>query len=82
MNTATYERMLHLWPECGKSIEDSRTLLGYNVNAAIDVRIEWIEENYPLLSGRAESELQRLDLPGNLVEYWEDCFYVDYKYPD
>ena len=79
MEHETFERALHMWPDWHESIRSSRLELGYDPKWPVAQAARWINENY---SGRvrpnAESELERLGLPPNLREYWEDCFYCDY----
>ena len=74
----TFERALHMWPEWTASLEKSRLDLGYDLAAPIESRIDWIEANYPDIRAKAQSELDRLQLPPNLFQYWEDCLYCDY----
>jgi len=79
MERQTFERALHAWPEWHNSIEQSRELLGYNKKRSIENCIEWIEKHYSDIRGQAERQLQLLELPPTLRQYWEDCFYSDYK---
>ena len=82
MERQTFERALHAWPEWHDSIEQSRELLGYNQKWAIENCIDWIEKHYSDIRGQAERQLQLLELPPTLRQYWEDCFYSDYKTED
>ena len=80
MDRWTYERAIHLWPEWHESIEESRSKLGYDPKWPIDRAVNWIEENYsPAVRSAGKSEILRLNLPENLLPYWEDCFYCDYR---
>lgn len=78
MERQTFERALHAWDGWGKSINKSRKLLGYSPKWPKAKRISWIEEHYPEIKKRANSELERMELPPNLYEYWEDCLYSEY----
>lgn len=83
MEPETFERALHLWPLWRESLEQSREALGYVPNWPVEKAVEWINANYgEKIRPRAEAELRRLDLPENLFEYWEDCFYCDYRRPN
>lgn len=82
MKRETFERALHDWDDWHDSIEQSRKLLGFNVRLPINIRRGLIEKRYPEIRAQAESELKRLDLPLTLREYWEDCFYSDYRDKD
>jgi len=79
MQKQTFERALHAWDEWPDSIEKSREMLKYDPSRPRDTCIGWIEKHYPEIRKRAEDELRRLELPPTLREYWEDCFYSDYK---
>jgi len=79
MERQTFERALHAWDKWPNSIEQSRKLLGYDPAWPRDICIGWIEEHYPAIRKQAEDELRRLELPPTLFEYWEDCFYSDYR---
>jgi hypothetical protein len=79
MEKKTFERALHAWDNWHESIEQSRKLLGYDPTWPRDTCIRWIEERYPGIRKQAEDELRRLELPPTLRQYWEDCFYSDYK---
>ena len=83
MERETFERALHLWPDWHESIEGSREKLGYDPGWPIERAVKWVEENYAeRVQPQAVTELERLALPPNLFEYWEDCFYCDYRRPD
>jgi hypothetical protein len=82
MEKKTFERALHAWDNWYESIEQSRKLLGYDPTWPRDTCIRWIEERYPEIRKQAEDELRRLELPPTLRQYWEDCFYSDYKTQD
>ncbi len=82
MERQTFERALHAWDEWHESIEQSRKLLGYDPKWLRDTCINWIEGNYPAIRKQAESELKRLELPPSLYQYWDDCFYSDYRAQD
>ena len=82
MKRKTFERALHAWDDWHDSIERSRKLLGFNVRWPINIRRGLIKKRYPEIREQAESELKRLDLPLTLREYWEDCFYSDYRSKD
>jgi hypothetical protein len=79
MERQTFERALHTWDKWPDSIERSRKLLGYDPKWPKDTCIGWIENNYGAIRKQAEEELKRLELPPSLYQYWEDCFYSDYK---
>ncbi len=82
MERQTFERALHAWDEWHNSIEQSRRLLGYDPQWPKDNCIDWIEEHYPTIREQAKDELERLELPPTLRQYWEDCFYSDYRTED
>ena len=82
MDRTTLERALHLWPDWSASIESSRERLGYHTSWPVADRIQWTQDNYPLIRNQATQELERLDLPTNLFQYWEDCLYTDYRHPN
>ncbi len=82
MERSTFERALHMWPEWGPSITRSRKLLGYDPKWKKDKCSSWIEEHYSRIKRQGEAELERLELPSNLLRYWEDCFYSDYRLDD
>lgn len=82
MERKTLERALHAWPSWQESIEHSRKLLGFNVRWPINIRRGLIKKRYPEIREQAESVLKRIDLPLILHEYWEDCFYSDYRGQD
>ena len=82
MERKTFERALHAWDDWHDSIERSRKLLGFNVRWPINIRRGLIRKRYSEIRKQAESELKRLDLPLTLREYWEDCFYSDYRDKD
>lgn len=84
MQPETFERALHMWPEWQRSITKSREKLGYVPTWPVEKAVAWIEANYEKeqIGYIAASELQRLDLPPNLLEYWEDCLYCCYRRPD
>jgi len=83
MQVDTFERAIHLWPEWHKSIEESRKALGYDPRWAVDRAVDWIESHYvSRIRPRGVTELKRMDLPPKLLEYWEDCFYCDYRRED
>ena len=79
MERQTFERALHSWNDWHESIERSRETLGYDPGWKRETCIEWIEKNYPVISNQAQSELKKMDLPPTLQEYWEDCFYSNYR---
>jgi hypothetical protein len=79
MEKQTFERALHAWNAWHDSVELSRKLLGYDPKWPKDTCVSWIEEHYPAIRKQAEYELKRLELPPTLFQYWEDCFYSDYK---
>jgi hypothetical protein len=79
MEKQTFERALHAWEPWYESMEQSRELLGYDPRWPKDNCIDWIEKHYPEIRKQAEDELKRLELPPTLYQYWEDCFYSDYK---
>ncbi len=74
----TFERALHMWPDWSASIVKCRVDLGYDLAAPFKFRINWIDETYSKIRRKAQSELDRLKLPPNLFQYWEDCLYCDY----
>ncbi|MFQ5968650.1 MAG: hypothetical protein ACE5MI_13765, partial [Acidimicrobiia bacterium] len=79
MERETFERALHLWPEWHESISKSRKELDYDPRWPVERAVAWIEAHYSnRVRPTAEAELRRLNLPPNLLEYWEDCFYCDY----
>ena len=78
MREATFERALHMWPEWTKSIETSRKELGYHQRWSKGRSVRWIERNISRVKEKGSEELARLDLPPNLQQYGEDCFYRDY----
>ena len=82
MERKTFERALHSWPDWHDSIERSRKHLGFNVRWPINIRRGLIKKRYPEIREQAEAELKRLDLPPTLREYWEDCFYSNYRARD
>ncbi len=83
MERETFERALHLWPEWENSISESRRALGYDPAWPAKEAVKWIEANYPEPIRRTgEDELRRLNLPPNLLQYWEDCFYCGYTRDD
>ena len=82
MERQTFERALHAWDKWHESIKRSRQLLGYDPKWSRDNCIDWIEEHYPDIRGQAEDELRKLELPPTLRQYWEDCFYSDYRTKD
>ncbi len=82
MERQTFERALHAWDPWHDSIEQSRKLLGYGPKWPRETCISWIEEHYPAIRKQAEGELERLELPPILRNYWEDCFYSDYRTAD
>ena len=82
MERKTFERALHNWPDWYDSIERSRKHLGFNVRWPINIRRGLIKKRYPEIREKAEAELKRLGLPPTLREYWEDCFYSDYRTMD
>lgn len=82
MERKTFERALHTWDNWNDSIERSRKLLGFNVGWPINIRRGLIKKRYPEIREQAEAELKRLNLPTTLREYWEDCFYSDYRNRD
>lgn len=82
MERQTFERALHTWDDWHSSIEQSRKLLGYDPKWPRDACISWIEGNYPAIRSQAEDELKKLELSPTLRQYWEDCFYSDYRTPD
>jgi hypothetical protein len=79
MKRKTFQRALHTWPEWDDSIERSRKLLGYDPAWPKDTAINWIEKHYPEIRKQGEDEIRRLELPPTLRDYWEDCFYSNYK---
>ena len=79
MERQTFERALHAWDEWHGSIEQSRKLLGYDTKWPRDACVKWIEEHYSKIRNQAEDELRKLELPPTLRQYWEDCFYSDYR---
>jgi len=79
MERQTFEGALHLWDEWHDSINKSRELLGYDPKWPKGKSISWIEEHYSDIRNQAEAVLRKLDLPPSLREYWEDCFYSDYR---
>jgi len=40
--------------------------------------VTWIREHYPKIRSCGIEELRRLELPPNLLQYWEDCLYCEY----
>lgn len=82
MEKQTFERALHAWEPWYESMEQSRELLGYDPRWPKDNCIDWIEEHYPAIRKQAKDELERLELPPTLRQYWEDCFYSDYRNRD
>jgi hypothetical protein len=82
MERQTFERALHAWDKWHNSIEQSRKLLDFDSTWPKDTCINWIEKHYPTIKKQAENELKRLELPLSLRQYWEDCFYSDYKTQD
>ena len=82
MEKQTFERALHAWEPWYESMEQSRELLGYDPRWPKDNCIEWILEHYPAIKKQAKDELERLELPPTLRQYWEDCFYSDYRNRD
>lgn len=82
MERQTFERAIHSWDKWHESIEQSRKTLGYDAQWTRDTCINWIEEHYPEIRKQAIDELKRLELPPTLREYWEDCFYSDYRNKD
>ncbi len=82
MESQTFERALHAWDPWYESMEQSRELLGYDPRWPKDNCIDWIEEHYPAIRKQAKDELERLELPPTLRQYWEDCFYSDYRNRD
>ena len=80
MNPQTYQQALHLWPPWEESIETSRWELGYDAGWPAEEAVAWIQANYvERVRPQGEAELRRMDLPPNLFQYWEDCFYCDYR---
>jgi len=79
MERQTFERALHAWDKWHESIEQSRKLLGYDPKWPKDTCLTWIEEHYPEIQKQAEYELERLELPPKLRDYWEECLYSDYR---
>ncbi len=79
MERKTFERALHNWPDWHDSIEQSRNLLGYDPNWPKDKCLLWIEDNVKAIRTQGESELNRLELPPVLLQYWADCFYSNYR---
>lgn len=83
MERQTFERALHAWGAWHDSIEGSREILGYDPGWPKDTCISWIEEHYAeKIRSRAEDELKKLELPPTLRQYWEDCFYSNYRTKD
>lgn len=89
MNFRTFERLLHSKDEWHQSIEDARTLLGYNPSWSWDERRQWDDRDWPYdrqhnnfaaLTLLAEKALDLLGFRGNkaLELYWMACFYNDY----
>jgi len=79
MERQTFERALHAWDKWHHSIEESRKMLGYDPKWPKDDCIDWIENHYSAIREQAEKQLQLLELPPTLRQYWEDCFYSDYS---
>jgi len=82
MERQTFERALHAWGKWHDSVAQSREILGYDPEWPRDTCISWIEEHYTAIRKQAEDELKRLELPPTLRQYWEDCFYSDYRTED
>jgi len=79
MERRTFERALHAWDEWHISIDRGRLKLGYDPKWPREHCIRWIEENYAEIRKQADKELAKLKLPLTLRQYWEDCFYCDYR---
>jgi len=79
MKEKTFERAIHKWDDWHDSIERSRKLLGYDPKWPEQESITWIESNIASIRKQGENELKRLELPPTLQQYWEDCFYSDYR---
>lgn len=82
MQKKTFEKALHKWPEWHNSIEQSRKLLGYRLRWSKKMRISWIEDNIKAIRNQGKGELNRMELPPVLQQYWEDCLYSDYRDKD
>ena len=82
MKRETFERALHDWDDWHDSMKRSREMLGYDPKWPLENCIDWIEKHYSVIRKQAESQLQLLELPPTLREYWEDCFYSDYQDKD
>ena len=82
MQRQTFERALHAWDEWHKSIEKSRKKLGYDPGWPVGEAITWVEKHYPSIKAQGQRELERLEIPPPLQQYWEDCFYSDYREKD
>ena len=79
----TLELAIHMPAQWHESIETSRRKLGYDPSWPVEKAMAWIEANYvDSIRHQADAELKRLELPPIFKEYWEDCFYCDYRRPD
>ncbi len=79
MKNTTFERALHQWDKWQDSIERSRAKLGYDPKWQWNKSVKWIVAHYALIAEQAKAELAILQLPLNLQQYWEDCFYSDFR---
>jgi hypothetical protein len=82
MNRWTFERAIHKWDKWHDSIDRCRATLGFDPKWSREACINWIEEHYLDIRSHGEKELKSLELPPTLLEYWEDCFYSDYRMND
>ena len=80
MKRNTLEVGLHQWEPWHESIERSRRELGFDPAWPDEKVNQWAADNYgALIRPRAVVELAALRLPPRFLEYWEDCFYNEYK---
>ena len=83
MKRNTLEVGLHQWEPWHESIERSRRELGFDPAWPDEKVNQWAADNYgALIRPRAVAELAVLRLPPRFLEYWEDCFYNEYKDAD
>ena len=80
MKRNTLEVGLHQWEPWHESIERSRRELGFDPAWPDEKVNQWAVDNYvALIRPRAEAEVAALRLPPSFFQYWEDCFYNEYK---